>query len=270
MHVLTKVTTRDLIGKASQSASYRYRHGSFDSREREFRGFGAVETIDSKSYEEYVEGGGTEEYVAPILTKQWFHTGIFDFDTLSKQYEKEYYQGDTKEFRLPDTVIEERETLATDELIEAYRALKSASLRSEVYELGNPNPYSVSETNGVIRMLQPKKGNRHAVFMTLTGESISHAYDQNQFDPRISHQFALHVDEYGVVRESASVIYPRRAVPGRTPEQEQTAVTLSVNDVDHRDNSEMFRIGVPIQSMSYEIGRNLPIKAETLVTRGTG
>ncbi|RYD50437.1 MAG: hypothetical protein EOP52_14115, partial [Sphingobacteriales bacterium] len=44
-----KVTTYDKVSDSRFSQSYRYRHGYYDHEEREFRGFGYVETVDIDS-----------------------------------------------------------------------------------------------------------------------------------------------------------------------------------------------------------------------------
>ena len=45
-------------------------------------------------------------------------------------------------------------------------------------------PYTVTEQNFTIRALQPRGGNRHAVFFTHPREAISYHYERNPADPR--------------------------------------------------------------------------------------
>ena len=47
---LSKVQTIDEPGCTELVTEYRYHHGYFDGKEREFRGFGMVETIDTETY----------------------------------------------------------------------------------------------------------------------------------------------------------------------------------------------------------------------------
>ena len=68
--------------------------------------------------------------------------------------------------------------LTMDEEREACRALKGSMLRQEVYALDGtdkePHPYTVTEQNFTIRLLQPKAENRHAVFLTHTRKSLNY------------------------------------------------------------------------------------------------
>src|SRR5205814_9775146 len=80
------------------------------------------------------------------------------------------------------------------------------------------HPYTVTEQNFTIRLLQPKAGNRHAVFLTHTRESINYHYERNPADPRITHTLNMEVDEFGNILKSATVGYGRRK-----PDQAMTA-----------------------------------------------
>ena len=72
-------------------------------------------------------------------------------------------------------------------------------LRQEVYALdGTPkeeHPYTVTEQNFTIKRLQPRDGNRHAVFFTHAREAINYHYERNPADPRVSHALTLEVDK---------------------------------------------------------------------------
>ena len=195
VQVLETVETIDEISGSRLTSRYRYHHGYFDGKEREFRGFGMVETIDTETFEEYTGEG--KHYVAPILTKTWFHNGAYlNEGVISKQYETEYYHGDDAAFLLPDTLIEDQENLAIQALPEAYRALKGSALRQEIYELGKEIPYQVTEASFIVKPLQPQEAkNKHAVFFAHPRETITFHYEQNKEDPRIGHDFTLEVDD---------------------------------------------------------------------------
>src|SRR5437868_365931 len=75
VHVLAQVETTDEIGQNRHIARYTYHHGYYDPTEREFRGFGLVETLDTEDFDTYQEEPA--HYVAPVLTRSWFHTGAF-------------------------------------------------------------------------------------------------------------------------------------------------------------------------------------------------
>ena len=153
VHVVERVETYDRISRNRFVTRYAYHHGYYDGREREFRGFGMVEQFDTEEFAaltvsgDFPTGENIEEqsHVPPVLTKTWFHTGAYlEGERISKQYEQEYYrEGDPslgedlltdeqlRAMMLPDTVL--TDDLMPDEEPEAYRALKGAILRQEVY-----------------------------------------------------------------------------------------------------------------------------------------
>ncbi len=265
VQALAQVETLDLISGSRLVNQYTYHHGYYDTAEREFRGFGMVETVDTETFETY--SGDPKHYVKPVLTKTWFHNGAcIDQDKISKQYVTEYYHQDPQAFLLPDTIIENSSDLDAVSLREAYRALKGSALRSEVYEQGVPVPYQVTEANFNIKTLQPMAvGNKHAVFFPHPHETLTFHYEQNQADPRISHEFNLEVDAFGNTLKSASVVYPRRTGPAATPEQQQAHATLSTHafiNITSLDSPPLmggggegvpYLVSVPAQTQAYEI-----------------
>ena len=73
-------------------------------------------------------------------------------------------------------------------------------------------PYTVTEQNFTIRALQPRGGNRHAVFFTHPREAISYHYERNPADPRIQHALTLEVDDFGNVLKQAAIGYGRATI----------------------------------------------------------
>src|SRR5207237_2458823 len=100
-------------------------------------------------------------------------------------------------------------TLAAEEVLEACRSLKGAILRQEIYALDGTDeaarPYSASERNYTIDLLQPRGGNKHAVLFTHPREQIDFHYErklvevngQKRADPRVSHAMTLEVARFG-------------------------------------------------------------------------
>ena len=64
---------RDLV-RRRLTTEYRYHHGYWDGVEREFRGFGMVEQLDTETFD-VANGVPAEHYSPPTLTKTWFHLG---------------------------------------------------------------------------------------------------------------------------------------------------------------------------------------------------
>src|SRR5437667_5011957 len=87
-------------------------------------------------------------------------------------------------------------------------------LRQEIYALDGTDkaelPYTVTEQNFTIALLQPRNGNRHAVFFTHPRESISYHYERDLGNPRVNHSLTLEVDDFGNVRKSATIGYGRQ------------------------------------------------------------
>ena len=59
--VVDRVETIDRISGNRFVSTYRYRHGYFDGEEREFRGFGYVEQLDTESFAAFEEANSTNE-----------------------------------------------------------------------------------------------------------------------------------------------------------------------------------------------------------------
>lgn len=274
VHVVDRVETRDYISGNRFVTRYAYHHGYFDGFEREFRGFGFVEQLDTEDYGVFQQGGGTNAleadfHVPPILTKTWFHTGVYiDREHISRQFEHEYYRApglSDAEFRallLPDTTLPAGLTVLEER--EACRALKGMMLRQEVYADDAPlgasaaiaqrarTPYTVVEQNFTIRRLQPLADNRHGVFFTHPSEGITYHYERNSSDPRIQHALTLEVDEFGNGLKSVAISYPRRTPA--YPEQGKTLITYTENQVTNKPNKvAWYRIGVPIETRTYEL-----------------
>ena len=97
---------------------------------------------------------------------------------------------------LDDTVLPD--ALTPDEEREACRALKGSMLRQEIYAQDGTakadHPYTVTEQNFTVRLLQARACNRHAVFLTHAREAINYHYERNPDDPRTSHTLTLEAD----------------------------------------------------------------------------
>ena len=285
---LERVTTTDAVSETSYSQRYSYHHGYYDHEEREFRGFGRVDAVDIDGPLPVTGDGGAEDIIPhqdPVLTKTWYHTGAWLREqTLLDAYEAEYYPFEGN--RILTCTIENGQTLSPRELREAYRALKGAALRQEVYALDGSDkedkPYAVSATAYTIRLLQHAADttdkpvvNGYAVFFSFRQQSLSWGTERNPDDARIAHSIALNVDMYGNVLESASVVYPRTVIPSSLPqvvqgEQAKMHVSYSVNSMARFtsqgsipaadcDIAGHYRLRIPCESKAYEVtGLDIP------------
>lgn len=222
VHVVKRVETYDRVNNNRFVTRYAYHHGYYDGVEREFRGFGMVEQWDTEEIDTALRADpgyanlDAASFVPPVYTRSWFHNGAYlAQDMITRHFVHEYYKEDPLAMLLPDTLLPAN--LSNEEQREACRALKGSLLRQEVYaEDGtrqSPHPYRVSEHNYSIKRVQTRGINRHAVFFTHARESIDYHYEriyQPAYDPRVSHQVVLDVDDFGNVRKSVAIGYGRR------------------------------------------------------------
>ena len=251
VYVVERTETYDRISRNRFVTRFAYHHGYFDGVEREFRGFGMVEQWDTEEFaalnsdQRLSPDTNTDasSHVPPVLTRTWFHTGVYlDRDRISNFFAGllddkdtgEYYREpglndeQARRLLLDDTVVPPG--LNVDEEREACRALKGAMLRQEVYALDGadkqPHPYSVTEQNFTIRLLQPQGENPHAVFFSHPHEAISYHYERVPLD----------------TAEYLPTWYARRQAGALGPEEQaaaaKTAIHAGTPSVAHSDSLE--------------------------------
>lgn len=166
VQVIHKMILEEKITDVRFTTEYRYHHGYYDHPEREFRGFGMVEQLDTEHYNTWraINAGNQMEQAAelfqpPMLTKTWFHTGAFlDRARILSQFEKEYWYElynqlfptmplPVSEPTLKDAVLKAADSISNRNIIdqlsaaewrEALRACKGMTLRQEVFALDAP------------------------------------------------------------------------------------------------------------------------------------
>ncbi|WP_330254176.1 hypothetical protein OG874_06330 [Nocardia sp. NBC_00565] len=303
--VVEQVTMRDRWRKTSFSSTYSYHHGYFDGPEREFRGFGRVEQVDIDDFGTFARANTNSPYITqdhrlyqpPVKTVTWFHTGAqIDGTRNLHQFDREYFPhwfednqpgtpvlGTFHERVMPDLDLDALD-LTAEERREALRACRGSQLRQEVYELdvdalteGMQQPVKLfSATAHVchIRLMQPRSGNRYAVFHATESEAIAYHYELDLRpatvvpDPRISHTLNLRVDEYGHVLQSVTIGYPRwQPAPLNDPllpagvETLVAAVQseLHVAYIETRHTADVvadpdhYRLRLPCEAQTYEL-----------------
>jgi RHS repeat-associated protein len=289
VHVVERTHLYDHVGKRRFDTRHAYHHGYFDGAEREFRGFGMVEQWDSEMFaavagdDSFPDPVNIEaaSHVPPVLTRTWYHTGIYlGRDRVSRFFAGlrdardpgEYYRepaltdAQARALLLDDTILPDR--LTVEEEREAARALKGAMLRNEVYGLDGsdrePHPYLVTERNLTLEQVQPKAGERHAVFSQHVREQLSYHYERDPADPRILHEMTLAVDGFGNPTRTLSAAYGRRtADPALNPDDQarqsrplvtykRSAFTIPV------DNADSYRAPMPADVATFELSGFVP------------
>jgi RHS repeat-associated protein len=276
VHVVARVETIDLVSHHRFVSSSTYHHGYFDGVEREFRGFGRIERLDREEFSgpagSPFRNEATEWQIPPVLTKTWYHTGVFlGADRISRHLAHEYYRAPGSGPLLADTVLPAHVT--PEDAREACRALKGTVLREEIYSLdGSPDedrPYTARENNSTMRMLQPRDQNRHGIFFVHDRESLSMNYERRLYetpaglraDPQIAHAVTLEVDDYGNVLLSASLAYGRQIIdssPHLAPQdraiQAKTLITFQRNQYTNAVGPpHAYRAPITASSRSFEL-----------------
>lgn len=267
MHLLVKTTTLDEVTGNQLSQSIRYRKGVYDGKEREFRGFGYVETEDTN--DDALPVGDDTPVAATLLTKSWFHCGReADESTLFGTP----WRGDTEEITLNATLLttwqagEDQVLNNADEATRwwMFRALKGTTLRSETYGLDNSSvatsPYVTTQQRMQVRLIQD---GAMPIVLPIALEQITHHYERLADDPQVSQQVTLQADGYGGVTWQVSVAYPRRAYHALQPyptnlpddawentyddQQQKLRLTESLASFIHLENPQAWRLGLPAQ-----------------------
>jgi RHS repeat-associated protein len=280
VHVVKRVETYDYVSRNRFVTRKSYHRGFYDGVEREFRGFARVDELDTEEFGSLTDSGAfpaaTNENaswnVPPVLTKTWYHTGVFiGGGEVSRHLASEYYREPdaANEMLLDDTILPG--DLTAEETREACRSLKTAMLRQEVYALDaseeSSRPYTVTENNFTIRPLQPHGRNLYAygVFFTHARESLSFHYERKLYDgvpdPRVMHAVTLEVDDYGNVLKSVNIGYGRRfpdpselLTPVDRAKQKQLLATLTENQYTNPVREPgAYRNPLPSESRTYEL-----------------
>ena len=218
VQVVAQVETVDVISRNRFVTRYTYHHGYYDGVEREFRGFGRIDQWDAADYATLSASTALPQppsnedaafNVPPVLTRSWFHTGVFfNGNAISTYLQSEYYtEGDAttgviglspaqrQALLLPDTVLPTTVLLADgsrlpydlsgEEMREACRALRGSMLRQEVYALDGTaaadRPYMTLERNFSVEVLQPQGPNPYGVFLAYPRESLEFHYERTLF-----------------------------------------------------------------------------------------
>jgi RHS repeat-associated protein len=305
VYVVERVETYDRISRNRFVARYAYHHGYFDGIEREFRGFGMVEQWDTEEIGTVTPDATSSvatnldhaSFVPPVQTKTWFHTGAYvEEGFISLHPAQEYYGAPKKDdpnyetaFRLflqtllPDTILPQ--DLSAEEEREACRALKGSILRQEIYAEDSTDksvhPYTVSERDYTIELLQSQGLNRYAVFFTHPRETLDYHFERNPKDPRISHAMTMEVDAFGNVLQSVSIGYgrlePDAALTdlGDRAKQTRTFVTYTENQVTNSiDSGDDYRVPLACETRTYELTGFMPssqrFSFEDFITITTG
>ncbi|MDP9021636.1 MAG: toxin [Actinomycetota bacterium] len=278
VHVVDRVVTIDHVGRNRFVTEYAYHHGHYDGEEREFRGFGMVERLDTARHgdegEDWPEVGNlaAESHVPPALVRSWFHTGA-PIGIDRREYFRAPGLDDAAVEDLLLTDIELPVNLSGAERRGALHALRGSLLRRETYALDGTDrasiPYLVTEHTFAVRLLQERGPKQHAVFRAHQRETLERHYERAlvptvagqlvdagaavgnravdwRLDARVTHTLDLDVDEFGTVLLSVSASYGRELADPSLPaatraDQARNLVTMAERRVTNGIDDDAYR-----------------------------
>jgi RHS repeat-associated protein len=277
VHIVDTIELMDEPSSTFHIEHYAYHDGYYDADERVFRGFGFVETWNTDHYEAYAAAANNagfpvntineELHSAPVYTKSWYHNGAYAGAwRTSAFYQKEFFSGDDLFYSISGQQLQKAILDADAQTLrQAYAAMEGQLLRQEVYGLDGSaqesNPFTVSETELSIRLVQPRQDQRYAVFLTHERQAMQWQYERNPDDPRVTHTLNLLVDKWGNVTRNCNIYYPRRTGNGNFifDEQKELKITLSCSRFAFHTQPDSYYLGVPYEDIDYEItGAILP------------
>ncbi|WP_145522077.1 SpvB/TcaC N-terminal domain-containing protein [Yersinia ruckeri] len=237
--VTDEITGNRLVSTAS------YRHGVWDGREREFRGFGFVEVNDTDIL---TAQGSAAEISMPAITRSWYATGLPDVDTALAT---DFWQGDGAAFpgytsRFTRGSGDDEQAFTPDDatLFWLNCGLKGTLLHSELYGDDNSSqmgvPYTVTEARSQIRLVEPD-GSYPVVWPQIIEHRAYH-YERISSDPQCSQQVRLSSDEYGQPLSQVSISYPRRSQPASSPYSNTLPDTLFADSYDEQQQKLRFTL----------------------------
>jgi RHS repeat-associated protein len=275
VQAVARVEVIDQISHGKLTTEYRYHHGYWDGTEREFRGFGMVEQLDTETFSDYHTAGAHGEetqfepvperhFSPPLLTKTWFHQGPVDDDAGDWQeldWSPDYFQGDPPALAHVDGINSFLQTLADPyHRRDALRTLRGSTLRTELYALDGTDrqdrPFTVTEQAYDLREeAPPESGDTQRLRIFFPHPVVQRITQSERGDEPIT-QFAFtdDFDQYGQPRRKVSLAVPRgRDFRVPAPAGEPYLGTLAETRFVQRDDAERYIVDRVAASTSLEI-----------------
>ncbi|CAN5788944.1 SpvB/TcaC N-terminal domain-containing protein [soil metagenome] len=275
VQVVARVEVIDQISHGKLTTEYRYHHGYWDGTEREFRGFGMVEQLDTETFADYHAPGahGPEtrfepvldrHFSPPLLTKTWFHQGPVDEETGDWQeldWSPDYWPGDPQYLAHTDAINAFLQTLAEPRhRRDALRTLRGSTLRTELYALDSTiqqdRPYTVTEqAYGLREESPPESGEqpRQRIFFPHPLAQRATQWERGD-EPMTQFAFSDDYDTYGKSHRQVTLAVPRHR-DYRAPAPAGTPYLGTLTETQHaqRDDAERYMVDRVSGSTSFEI-----------------
>ncbi len=240
VQVVSRVEVIDTISKGKLTTRYFYHHGYWDGGEREYRGFARVDQFDTETFDRYHEdnlvlnedfsGVSETNYMPPLMVKNWYHLGPVGSEYgnwKELDFSEEYWQEDQNMLSRPAEMREMIGGLSRRARRDAFRTLRGAELRTELYSMDGSirqnRPFTVSETqtglrlidspntNEVINTLATTRNSNH-IFFSYGIASRSTQWERGA-EPMTSFSFTEDYDHYGQALKQINIAVPRGKNP---------------------------------------------------------
>ncbi|QLL16556.1 insecticidal toxin complex [Pseudomonas chlororaphis subsp. aurantiaca] len=272
MPLLSGVLSLDEISGNTLTQQYLYRNGVYAGVDREFRGFGFVQQLDTSNTA--ASTAQDIENTAPALTKTWYHTGQenTEFNLVAPPYDDPaIFTLRASRFTVFNPVTGWDDPLGPVDdktRYQLFRALKGSVLRTEVYGADNSPedqvPYSVQTNQYQVRLVQPASAaHPYCATITLALEQLTTTYERIEADPQVHQTVLLQTDQYGNPLWNVEIHYARRPRPTSNPypdtvpdiqwqssyDPSQQALRLieTRQTIYNLDNPQVWHLAIPYQ-----------------------
>jgi RHS repeat-associated protein len=269
VHVVARVEVYDQFSTGTLTTEYRYHHGYWDGIEREFRGFGMVEQLDTETFPHAGAGGPPGvHYSPPTLTKSWFHLGpvaaVEAGDWTELDLRHEYWPGDAPILARPAEMTAFLDALPRRVRRDALRALRGQLLRTELYALDGTDrqdrPYTVTESlSGVREESSPvaETSQRERIFFPFGLGQRTTQWERG-VDPMTQLAFTAGHDAYGFGTQQLAIAVPRGRDPRTTDARavQPYLATYTTTEYARRDDTERYLVDRVARTTSYEVSNS--------------
>ncbi|MEH0433829.1 SpvB/TcaC N-terminal domain-containing protein [Streptomyces stelliscabiei] len=255
VHCASRTVVSDAVRGTTFTTERDYHLGHYDGVERQFMGFGRVDTRDITD----LTDGPAD--IPPILVRRWFSTGATAPAGAGSLHTNRHEYTDVSAPVTPEA--DPPAGLRPGEVRHAARALAGLELRAETFSLDGPGTmavlYAASETSARLRLLQPAASGEAPVFQVLPAAETDYATERDADDPRVTQQLVLATDDLGCVTLSATVIHPRRVTQSGIPAEVVTAqrkLTVTCTAVDHTADvpgADVHRLRTAFRTRTFEL-----------------
>jgi RHS repeat-associated protein len=272
---VARVEVIDQISQGKLTTEYRYHHGYWDGTEREFRGFGMVEQLDTETFADYHATGAhgpethfepvlDKHFSPPLLTKTWFHQGPVDDETGDWQeldWAADYWPGDPQALAHTNAINAFLQTLNDPRhRRDALRTLRGNTLRTELYALDGADhqdrPYTVTEQAYDLREESPPESGdqeRQRIFFPHPLAQRTTQWERGD-EPMTQFAFTYDYDAYGQSHRQVSLAVPRgRDYRTPAPAGAPYLGTLTETSYAQRDDAQRYMVNRVSGNASFEI-----------------